>query len=83
MFSHLQRQACHFLEIKNVFLHARIPVIKAEATLLLPTSLSHVYNTSNDVTSVKENRMVTSTAVTYFKLSIDISLDGPTHSGTI
>ena len=72
--SHLQRQANHFLEIKNVFLHARIPVIKAEATLFIPTS-------TKDIDPHSHSRHSTNNNSTMVKLSIDISLDGPTHSG--
>ena len=62
---HLERRAAGFLRIKNVFLHARVPVIKAEA-YVAPTGIA-VDASEDDLAGLS--------------ICVDISLDGPSHSG--
>jgi predicted nucleotidyltransferase len=61
--SHLEAHGRELIHIKNVLLHARIPIIKAESVLPV------------DAISLFGEPMPP------MKLSIDISIDGPNHSG--
>jgi predicted nucleotidyltransferase len=63
--SHLESHGKDMIHINNVLLHARIPIIKAESIISV--------DSMDFITGEKTSKPV--------KLSIDISIDGPNHSG--